>query len=375
MSMDKHNEEAVNFGRSLIVPSVQELAKQSITKIPPRYAHQHDDQVQLNVSCDGELTSSVPVIDLQCLFANANESSVYSSELNKLHTASKEWGFFQVINHGISESLLDDFKKEVLNFFDLPMEEKQKLWQQEDNHEGFGQLFVVSEEQKLDWSDMFYITTLPHDLRKSQLFQKLPLNLRQKLEAYSAEIKKLAMAILGQMAKALGMDDTEITELFQDGVQSMRMNYYPPCPEPEMAVGFSPHSDADALTILYQLNTTEGLQIRKDGKWVTIKPLPNALVVNIGDIMEIVSNGVYKSIEHRAVVNSDYERLSVATFYSSTMGTELGPAQSLVAQHTVANFRRVPLEEYFKGFFARKLDGKSYLDFMKVGELKENITY
>lgn len=372
--MDTQSDEAVNFGRSLIVPSVQELAKQSITKIPPRYAHQHDDhQVQLN---DDALTSSVPVIDLQHLFANSNESSVlYSSELNKLHTASKEWGFFQVINHGVSESLLDDFKKEVLNFFDLPMEEKQKLWQQEDNHEGFGQLFVVSEDQKLDWSDMFYITTLPHDLRKSQLFQKLPLSLRQKLEAYSAEIKKLAMAILGQMAKALGMDDMEITELFQDGVQSMRMNYYPPCPEPEMAVGFSPHSDAVALTILYQLNTTEGLQIRKDGRWVTIKPLPNALVVNIGDIMEIVSNGVYKSIEHRAIVNSDYERLSVATFYSSTMGTELGPAQSLVAQHKVANFRRVPLEEYFKGFFARKLDGKSYLDFMKVGELKENITY
>ena len=74
-------------------------------------------------------------------------------------------------------------------------------------------------------------------------------------------------------------------------------------------------------------------------------------------------------------MNSGNERLSVATFYSSTMGTELGPAQSLVAQHKVANFRRVPLEEYFKGFFARKLDGKSYLDSMKVGELKENITY
>nr|GEU59649.1 protein SRG1-like [Tanacetum cinerariifolium] len=149
------------------------------------------------------------------------------------------------------------------------MEEKAKLWQQEDNHEGFGQLFVVSEEQKLDWSDMFYITTLPHDLRKSQLFQKLPIILRQNY----AEMKKLAMGILGHMAKALGINKEEITEFFQVCVQSMRMNYYPPCPEPEMAVGFSPHSDADALTILYQLNTTEGLQIRKDGKWVTIKPL------------------------------------------------------------------------------------------------------
>ncbi|KAJ9557890.1 hypothetical protein OSB04_012504 [Centaurea solstitialis] len=377
--METHKEEddheTVNFGRSLIVPSVQELAKQPLTKIPLRYVRQFHESHSLSDDDDDDdpLTPSVPIIDLSNLLEtdSAESSSTYSIELNKLHTASKQWGFFQVINHGINESLLEDFKREVLNFFKLPMEEKQKLWQEEDNHEGFGQLFVVSEEQKLDWSDMFYITTLPHNLRKSQLFQKLPLILRDKLEDYSKEMRKLAMAILGQMAKALEMDGDEMRELFHDGVQSIRMNYYPPCPEPELALGFSPHSDADALTILYQLNETEGLRIRKDGKWVAIKPLPHALVVNIGDIMEIVSNGVYKSIEHQATVNSNNERFSVATFYSSNMGTELGPARSLVAKHKVANFRRVPLEEYFKGFFAQKLNGKSYLDFMKC---QENIT-
>lgn len=108
------------------------------------------------------------------------------------------------------------------------------------------------------------------------------------MEAYSKEVKKLAMAILCQMAKALKMNGEEMRALFSDGVQSMRMNYYPPCPEPDMAIGFTPHSDADALTILYQLNETEGLQIRKDGKWVPVKPLPNAFVVNIGDIMEVI---------------------------------------------------------------------------------------
>ena len=58
------------------------------------------------------------------------------------------------------------------------MKRKKKLWQQPDNHEGFGQLFVVSDEQKLDWSDMFYITTLPLNLRKHELFDKLPQKLR-----------------------------------------------------------------------------------------------------------------------------------------------------------------------------------------------------
>lgn len=84
----------------------------------------------------------------------------------------------QVVHHGVSASLLDKFRTEIENFFKLPYEEKQKLWQQPDNHEGFGQLFVVSKEQKLDWSDMFYITTLPLKLRKTELFEKLPQELR-----------------------------------------------------------------------------------------------------------------------------------------------------------------------------------------------------
>ena len=101
------------------------------------------------------------------------------------------------------------------------------------------------------------------------------------------EVKNLAMIILGYMASALKMDAEEMRERFTDGIQSMRTNYYPPCPEPDMAIGFDPHSDTDALTILFKLNETEGLQVRKDGKWISIKPLPNAFVVNIGDIMEV----------------------------------------------------------------------------------------
>ena len=60
------------------------------------------------------------------------------------------------------------------SFFKLPYEEKKKLWQQPNHQEGFGQLFVVSDEQKLDWADMFFITTRPHNVRRVDLFDKLP---------------------------------------------------------------------------------------------------------------------------------------------------------------------------------------------------------
>ncbi|GLT50583.1 hypothetical protein SLA2020_240610 [Shorea laevis] len=368
--MDSSDTDVVNFGKSIIVPSVQELAKQPITKIPSRYVRPDQSPPPITGDLPSPPVPSVPVIDLHKL---VNPDSV-SSELDSLHSACKEWGFFQVINHGISASLLEEFKLEIENFFNLSYEEKKKFWQQPDNHEGFGQLFVVSEEQKLDWSDMFYVTTLPHNLRRNDLFEKLPTKLRETLKAYSMEMKNLALLILDQMGRALKMDAEEIRVLFTDGVQSMRMNYYPPCPEPEMAIGFTPHSDADALTILFQLNQTEGLQIRKDGRWIPIKPLPNAFVVNIGDIMEIVSNGLYRSIEHRAMVNSTRDRLSVATFYSSKLDLELGPAPSIIGPNNPAIFQRVPLGKYFKEFFARKLNGKSYLDFMRMEGGKQMYT-
>ena len=90
------------------------------------------------------------------------------------------------------------------------------------------------------------------------------------------------------MAKCLNMDPQEMIDLFQDGYQAMRTNYYPPCPEPDKVIGLAPHSDGVGLTILLQLSDTQGLQVRKDGNWVTVRPSPYAFVVNIGDILEVL---------------------------------------------------------------------------------------
>jgi isopenicillin N synthase-like dioxygenase len=102
------------------------------------------------------------------------------------------------------------------------------------------------------------------------------------------EIEKLSKVIVEYMGKALNIKEKEMRELFEDGIQMMRMNYYPPCPQPEKVIGLTPHSDGSALTILLQLNDVQGLQVRKDGNWVPVKPLPNAFIVNIGDILEVL---------------------------------------------------------------------------------------
>nr|GMD08278.1 protein SRG1-like [Ipomoea batatas] len=316
------------LGNSLPVPCVQELAKESPEIIPPRY-------VREDLEPPAPAVKEIPVINLANLLKGDNE------ELKKMDIASKEWGFFQLINHGVSSSLVEKVKTDTKDFFHLPMEEKKKFWQEPGDLQGFGHAFVISEEQKLDWSDMFYIMTLPTYLRKSDLFPNLPLPFRETVEMYAEELRNLAMKIIEYLAKALGIEREHIRGLFEGGMQAMRMNHYPRCPQPDKVIGLCPHSDAVGLTILLQLNEKEGLQIRKNGMWIPVKPLPDAFVVNIGDILEILSNGIYRSIEHRAVVNSEEERLSIATFFNPRLDAELGPAPTLITPQNPAQFRTV----------------------------------
>ncbi|KAI3909849.1 hypothetical protein MKX01_014535 [Papaver californicum] len=168
------------------------------------------------------------------------------------------------------------------------------------------------------------------------------------------------------------METKVMADLFEGGIHTMRMNYYPPFPQPEHVIGLTPHSDAGGLTILLQLNEVDGLQIRKENTWVPIKPLPNAFVVNIGDILEIMSNGIYRSAEHRATINSTKKRLSVAIFQSPKLESVIGAVLSMITPETPALFRKIGYEDYLKKLFSRKLDGKSFLDSMRIGEGDES---
>ncbi|XP_076915316.1 oxoglutarate-dependent flavonoid 7-O-demethylase 1-like [Bidens hawaiensis] len=341
------------LGTSILVPSVQELAKKHPINVPSRYVR-HDQEPQVIPSS----LPQVPIIDMERLaFEDSGDS-----ELEKLHLACKDWGFFQVINHGVSCSLVEKVKEETQEFFKLPIEEKQKFWQTTDDVEGFGQAFVVSGEQKLDWADIFFLVTLPHHSRKPHLFPNLPLPFRDTLEEYSRELKNIAMKTMFYIAKALKMEPKDLLVMFENGMQSMRMNYYPPCPQPDQVIGLTPHSDAVGITFLLELNQVQGLQIRKDGVWIPVTPLPNAFIVNIGEIQEIVTNGQYKSVEHRAIVNSEKERLSIATFLNPNMDGVIEPAPSLITPETPPKFTTVSVADFFNNLFSNELKRKTNLE-------------
>lgn len=85
----------------------------------------------------------------------------------------------------------------------------------------------------------------------------------------------------------MGIEPKDIKESLGEGGQSIRINYYPPCPQPENVLGLKAHTDGSALTVLLQTNEVDGLQIRKYGAWILVKPLPNAFIISLGDVMEV----------------------------------------------------------------------------------------
>ncbi|MBA0872030.1 hypothetical protein Goshw_005031, partial [Gossypium schwendimanii] len=134
------------WGKSLPVPSIQEIVRSDFQSVPQRYIHENKDRPIISEDLADSL--EIPVIDFSFL-AKGDED-----EVQKLHLACKDWGFFQVINHGVKEEILEKMKAAVAAFFELPFQEKKKYAKAENEIEGYGQNFVVSEHQKLDWSDM-----------------------------------------------------------------------------------------------------------------------------------------------------------------------------------------------------------------------------
>ncbi|XP_039122236.1 S-norcoclaurine synthase 1-like isoform X2 [Dioscorea cayenensis subsp. rotundata] len=344
------------------VESVQALAASLTTSdhIPTRYSRPEAESEPVMI-ITGDAEDDIPVIDFHKLL----DPELSDAESSKLDLACQNWGFFQLINHGVSEEVIQKMMLVIEEFFKLPLDEKMLVKQRPGQLEGYGQMFVISEEQKLDWADILYFCTSPLHLRKNGFWPTKPSTFRDALDKYSMEVKKLSNCLLGFMAKNLGLAPAEMARMLENGTQYVRINCYPPCPEDKKVLGVSPHSDASFLTLLLQVNDVQGLQIRRNDKWFPVKPLPGAFVANIADAFEILSNGKYKSIEHRAVTNTEKERFSIAAFHGPNFNAIIGPHSEFVLEDEPL-YKSLDYESYMKLRYASKLDGKNFLGRMKL---------
>ncbi|KAL6141166.1 hypothetical protein ACLB2K_059456 [Fragaria x ananassa] len=264
----------------------------------------------------------------------------------------KNGDFFQLVNHGVSSELLDKVNQELEKFFKLPLEEKMRYRARPGDVEGYG-IFIKSQDPKLEWHIRFFMITNPINRRKPHLFPELPTSLRNTLESFMSELQRIAQTLLGLMAKLLKVKMEEMEELFEDGLQTVKMSHYPPCPNPELVVGIKPHSDGSGITIVHQANEVQGLQIIKDEVWLPVSLDHVAFVVNLGDILEILSNiGIYRSVEHRVTVNSEKERISIAMFFMPRPGTEIGPLTSLRDPQKPPSSGNTGMEKFVKKYLS-----------------------
>ncbi|KAK7310602.1 hypothetical protein RJT34_08203 [Clitoria ternatea] len=341
----------------IVGKSVQELFLNS-ENLPKNYIYEEGGAGFRDALSSSE---DIPVIDLNHL----SSPSTTQEELAKLHHALNSWGCFQLINHGMTSSFLGKVREVSKQFFELPKEEKQKYAREPDELDGYGNDTIFSENQRLDWTDRLYLKVLPEDDRKFKVWPQQPDDLRNIVLQYTENIRLLNEVILKAMAKSLDLEE----ECFLDQcgeklVMFLRFNYYPPCPMADHVLGLKPHADGSTITLLLQDKEVEGLQVLKDNQWFKVPIIPNALLVNVGDQIEIMSNGIFRSPIHRVVTNAEKERITLAMFCTPDSERVIKPVDKLVNESRPVLYR--PVINYPDIFFQYYQQGRRPIEASKI---------
>ncbi|EEF51475.1 gibberellin 20 oxidase 1 [Ricinus communis] len=299
------------------------------SNIPQQFVWPDDEKPIVNAP---EL--AVPLIDLGGFLSGDPVSATEASKL--VGEACQKHGFFLVVNHGVDQKLIADAHRYMDNFFELPLSDKQKAQRKVGEHCGYASSFTGRFSTKLPWKE-----TLSFRYSAQQNSPKLVqdyfhntmgesfLEFGKVYQQYCEAMSTLSLGIMELLGMSLGVSKAHFREFFEENDSIMRLNYYPPCQKPDLTLGTGPHCDPTSLTILHQ-DQVGGLQVYVDNEWRSISPNFQAFVVNIGDTFMALSNGKYKSCLHRAVVNSETTRKSLAFFLCPKSDKMITPPTKLV---------------------------------------------
>ncbi|XP_057977285.1 2-oxoglutarate-dependent dioxygenase 19-like [Malania oleifera] len=339
--------------------SIRTLAESDdLTSIPSTYVFNPNPNKEPEVVSDPG--DSLPIVDFSLLAHGTPDQR--SKAVQDLGKACEEWGFFMVINHGVSESLRKSLIDVCQKFFNMTVEEKKKyLPKSRLQPIKVGTSFNRSDDVHC-WRDFLNVIVRPtfYCPDKPQEFSEL-------LSEYTTATREVLLTLLRGISESLGLGEDYIEKVSnqESGFQMLVANLYPPCPQPDLAMGISTHTDDGLLNLLTE-NISGGLQIIHDGQWVYVKPAPNAFLVNVGDHIEILSNGKYKSVLHRAIVNNKTTRVSMAVSMAPSIDTVVSPAPELTdADHPPA-YLPMKYRDYLEIVHSEKAIGASVLDQIRV---------
>ncbi|KAJ3700294.1 hypothetical protein LUZ61_003999 [Rhynchospora tenuis] len=297
--------------------------------------------------------ASFPVINMKKL-----EGEERGAAMNLLHDACENWGFFEVLNHGISHELMDEVEKLTKEHYEKRRENSFKEFANKAIEEGSN----GKDTSHIDWESTFFLRHLP--ISNISDLPDLDDNYREIMRKFSKEIEKLAEHLLDLLCENLGLEKGYLKKAFwgsKGPTFGTKVSNYPPCPRPDLIKGLRAHTDAGGIILLFQDDQVSGLQLLKDDQWIDVPPMRHAIVINIGDQLEVITNGKYKSVVHRVVAQTDGNRMSIASFYNPGADAVIFPAPALVqkeSEETNGVYPKFVFEDYMNLYVRQKFQAK-----------------
>ncbi|KAK7243892.1 hypothetical protein RIF29_38705 [Crotalaria pallida] len=339
---------------------VQGLIENGVMKVPRMfYCGQSNDHSDVS----GKSSFSVPIVDLTGINCDTIQRDAVVS---KVQQACEKWGFFQVINHGIPTHVLDEMIKGTCRFHQQDVKVRKEYYTRDPSRKViYVSNFSLYHDPAANWRDSLGCVMAPHPPKP----EELPQVCRDIVIEYSKQVMALASTLFGLLSEALGLNCSHLKEKLgcEEGMLLL-CHYYPACPEPELTMGNSKHTDNDFITILLQ-DQIGGLQVLHDNQWIDVTPIPGALVINIGDLLQLVTNDKFISVQHRVLANHQGPRISVASLFRTDdlsgkcSSIVYGPIKELLSDENPPMYRDTSLQDYLTHYYAKGIGTSSLLHF------------
>ncbi|CAO2179640.1 unnamed protein product [Urochloa humidicola] len=275
-----------------------------------------------------------------------------------IRDAARSCGFFHATNHGVPAGTVASAVSAARAFHEQPRAARSALYSLDPAGAAVTYSTIPNAPPRplLPWRDSLRVRFGPWDHDGEPDLGRLPAACRDALREYQRALAGFGKDMAGLLSEALGVGAERLEEAMRVEGWLMACHYYPPCPEPARVVGSLEHTDPSLFTVLAQ-DGVGGLQVRRDddgagggGEWVDVAPVPGALLVNIGDVLKVVSNDELKSVEHRVVIKSTQDaRVSIALFFNPAKRDKsdlLGPLPELATPEKPAQYRSFTLPEF-----------------------------
>ncbi|TKW14820.1 hypothetical protein SEVIR_5G192900v4 [Setaria viridis] len=326
---------------------VRGLVESGVTAVPPIFLTATAPSPQSPASTTTAF--AIPAVDL---------SLPRSDTVALVRAAARSCGFFHGINHGVPAGIVDSALSAARAFHEQPRAARSAFYSLEPVEAvAYSTIPNAPPRQEgaplLPWRDSLRVRFGPWDGEPD--LGRLPAACRDTLREYQRALTGFGKEMAGLLSEALGVGVERLEQAMQVEGWLMACHYYPPCPEPARVVGSLEHTDPSLFTVLAQ-DWVGGLQVRRDdgtgggGEWVDVAPVAGALLVNIGDVLKVVSNDELKSVEHRVVIKSTQDaRVSIALFINPAKRDKsdlFGPLPELVTAEKPAQYRSFTVPEF-----------------------------